>query len=138
MIHNFQKRWVFTWNADESDPLVNYQSLENLLNELAKEGVFQLEKGKKTGRRHYQGRFELRGPRIGKKQLLKIFSELGCVTNLTFDAERLLDSTEYCVKKTSRLDGPWFIGTDSYRMKNNFMAIELRKWQKILLISQYY
>lgn len=47
MIHNFQKRWVFTWNADESDQLVNHQNLENLRNEIAKEGVFQLEKGKK-------------------------------------------------------------------------------------------
>lgn len=68
--------------------------------------MFQIEKGEKTARRHYQGRFELKGPRIGKKQLLKIFSELSCVTHLTFDAKRLLDSTEYCVKKTSRLDSP--------------------------------
>lgn len=45
MIHNFQKRWVFTWNADESGHLVDCLSLQNLLNEIAKEGVFQKEKG---------------------------------------------------------------------------------------------
>jgi hypothetical protein len=60
--------------------------------------VFHLERSKKTGRSDYQGHFELRGPRIGKKQLLKIFSELGCIISLIFGAERLLDNTKYCIK----------------------------------------
>ena len=65
MVHNYQKRWAFTWNADEYDRLVNQQELEKFLNSIVKEGVFQLERGKKTGRRHYQGRFELKGSRTG-------------------------------------------------------------------------
>lgn len=64
---------MFTWNAEESGHLVDWLSLQNLLNEIAKEGVFQKEKGNKTCRFHYQGRFELKGLRIGKKQLLKLF-----------------------------------------------------------------
>jgi len=117
MIHNYQKRWVFTWNADEYDRLVNQQELEKFLNSIVKEGVFQLEKGEKTGRLHYQGRFELKGPRTGKKQLLKIFSQLGEIKNLTFAPERLYNSKAYCMKVDSRVEGPWFIGTDLYRTK---------------------
>ena len=67
MIHNFQKRWVFTWNAEESGHFVDCLNLQNLLNEITKEVVFQKEKGSETCRLHYQGRFELKGPRIGKK-----------------------------------------------------------------------
>ena len=133
MIHNFQKRWVFTWNADESDRLVDCQSLQNLLNEIAKEGVFQKERGDKTGRLHYQGRFELKGPRTGKKQLLKIFSQLGEIKNLTFAPERLYNSKAYCMKVDSRVEGPWFIGTDLYRTKNSIMDIRLHNWQEQLL-----
>ena len=47
MIHNYQKHWVFTWNSDESDPLIDHKILENLLNEITVEGVFQKEKGLK-------------------------------------------------------------------------------------------
>ena len=121
MIHNYQKRWTFTWNSDESDPLIDYKILENLLNEITVEGVFQKEKGLKTCRTHYQGRFKLKGPRIGKRRLLEIFSQIGCISNLTFSPERLNDSTAYCTKSLGRLEGPWFVGIDSYRAKNSRM-----------------
>jgi hypothetical protein len=118
MIHNFQKRWVFTWNADDCDKLVDRKNLEELLNEIAKEGVFQKERGEKTNRLHIQGRFELKGPRTGKKQLLKMFTNLGCVKNLTFEPERVENSTTYCTKLKTRIDGPFFVGSASYRHKN--------------------
>ena len=28
MIHNFQKRWVFTWNADLSDQIIEVNKLK--------------------------------------------------------------------------------------------------------------
>lgn len=133
MAHNYQKRWVFTWNADENDRLIGHQELQNFMNSIVKEGVFQLEKGKETGRRHYQGRFELKGPRTGKKQLLKQFSQLGSINNLTFDIEKCYNSSRYCTKEETRLAGPWFTGIDSYRIKNTPMTISLYKWQERLL-----
>lgn len=123
MAHNYQKRWVFTWNADESGRIVDPKKLQELLNEIGEEGVFQKERGKKTKRLHIQGRFKLKGPRIGKRQLLKIFNQVYNTKNLTFEAERLYDSTEYCTKVDTRVEGPWFIGTDSYRTKNRIMDI---------------
>ena len=133
MAHYYQKKWVFTWNTDENGILVNETKLQNLLNEIVEEGVFQKERGKKTGRLHMQGRFKLKGPRTGKKQLLKLFSELACVRNLTFEPERSKDSTRYCSKIQTRVDGPWFVGTPQYRRKNTPISISLRKWQKQLL-----
>ena len=94
MAHYYQKKWVFTWNMDESGRLVDEKNLQNLLNEIVEEGVFQKERGEKTGRLHMQGQ----GPRTGKKQLLRLFSELACVRNLTFKPERSKDSTRYCSK----------------------------------------
>lgn len=72
--------------------------------------MFQKEKDAKTGRLHYQGPFKLKGPRIGKKQLLKEFSRLGCVSNLTFEPEKALDSKAYFTKLQTRVEGSWFIG----------------------------
>lgn len=133
MAHNYQKRWVFTWNADEKNQLVNQEELAKFLNSIVKEGVFQLEKGKKTNRLHYQGRFELKGIRTGKKQLLKHFSELGSVKHLTFDIEKCYNSSRYCTKADTRIAGPWFTGIDSYRIKNTPMSLSLHRWQKKLL-----
>ena len=131
MAHNYQKRWVFIWNADENDKLIDSRELENLMNKIVKEGVFQLEKRKETGRRHYQGRFELKGPRTGKKRLLKLFSTLSSVKNLTFQQEISYDSSVYCTKADTRIAGPWFIGVNSYKTKNS--KITLHRWQEQLL-----
>lgn len=133
MAHHFQKRWVFTWNSDDLGGLPNRKDLIDLLNEIAVEGVFQTEAGLKTGRLHYQGRFNLKGSRLGKKRLLEIFSNLCEVSNLTFEPEILYDSTKYCTKDETRKAGPFYVGTDSYRQKMTPMQINLRQWQKELL-----
>ena len=133
MAHNYQKRWVFTWNASTEGQLVDPQKLISFLNETVESGVFQKEQGLETNRLHYQGRFELKGPRVGKRKLLTMFEKLGDIKNLTFSPERLYDSTSYCVKSESRVEGPWFVGTPQYRRKNTPMNMSLRKWQKQLL-----
>lgn len=133
MAHKFQKRWVFTWNANSNDELPNLEILQDFLNEYVQEGVFQLEQGSKTGRRHYQGRFELLGERIGKTALLKLFATKFDIINLTFEPEVCKDSSAYCTKLDSRIDGPWFVGVSSHRQMNTKMNIELKEWQQQLL-----
>lgn len=130
MAHHYQKRWVFTWNSDDLNGLPNRQNLIDLLNEIAVEGVFQTEAGLKTGRLHYQGRFQLKGSRLGKKRLLEIFERICETTNLTFEPEILYDSSKYCTKDETRKAGPFYVGTDSYRQKMTPMTIELKQWQK--------
>ena len=133
MAYHYQKRWVFTWNADNEGQLIDPQQLMNFLNEVVEEGVFQQERGLKTGRLHFQGRFCVKGPRIGKRKLLEMFKSLGDLKHLTFSPERLYDSTSYCVKVESRVGGPWYVGTPQYRRKNTPMSINLRKWQEQFL-----
>ena len=38
MPHHYQKRWVFTWNADSEGQQVDPQKLINFLNEVVEEG----------------------------------------------------------------------------------------------------
>ena len=125
--------WVFTWNSDDLGGLPNKQNLIDLLNEIAVEGVFQTEAGLKTGRLHYQGRFVLKGSRLGKKRLFEIFEKIFETTNLTLEPETLYDSTKYCTKNETRKAGPFYVGTDSYRQKMTPMTIKLRQWQTELL-----
>lgn len=133
MAHNFQKRWVFTWNADDLGGLPNRANLIDLLDSIAVKGVFQRERGLKTDRLHYQGRFELKGPRLGKMRLLEIFSQVCETSQLTLDPEILYDSTKYCSKSETRDQGPWFVGTESYKQEMTPMELNLKKWQDQLL-----
>ena len=133
MAHNYQKRWVFTWNSDDMNGLPNRQNLVDKLNEIVVKGVFQRERGLKTGRPHYQGRFELKGSRLGKKRLLEIFSEICETKNLTLEPEVLYDSTKYCTKSSTRDQGPWFVGADSYVQKMTPMELKLKMWQNQLI-----
>ena len=79
---------------------------------------FKVREEKKNARIHYQGKFELKGSRTGKKQLLKMFGVLGCTKNLTFRPELSVDSTDYCTKAETRVSGPLYVGSSSYRRKN--------------------
>lgn len=124
MAHYYQKKWVFTWNAKDDGQLIDCHKLQNLLNNISKQGVFQCERGKKNARIHYQGRFDLKGSRTGKKQLLEMFGVLGCTKNLTFRPELSADSTDYCTKTETRVSGPWYVGSSSYRRKNSIMTIK--------------
>ena len=53
MAHNYQKRWVFIWNASTEGQLVDPQKLISFLNETVESGVFQKEQGLETNRLHY-------------------------------------------------------------------------------------
>lgn len=104
MPHHYQKHWAFTWNASTEGQQVDPQKLISFLNQIVESGVFQTEQDFETNRLHYQERFELKEPRIGKRKLLTIFEKLGDTKNLTVSPERLYDSTSYCVKAKSRVE----------------------------------
>lgn len=132
-MHNYQKRWVFTWNANENGSLPDCKKLRKFLDNIVVEGVFQLERGTNTHRLHYQGRFILNGSRKGKKRLLELFQEIGDVKFLTFDPEIVYDSTKYCTKAETREEGPYYVGTNAYKTKQQPKEITLRMWQEQLL-----
>lgn len=124
------QRWIFTWNADNDGNLPEVELVEKILNEITREGVFQLERGSETGRSHYQGRFRLNRERTGKKWLLNKFSEIYTTINLTFIPEMVYDSSSYCTKNDSRLLGPFWVGAGSYREFKKVSTLKLMKWQQ--------
>jgi hypothetical protein len=133
MAHKFRKRWVFTWNSDEKHGLPTADAIQTILNSIASEGVFQLEKGLETGREHYQGRFVLKGSRKGKQELLKLFSEIFSTTHLTLIPELSYDSSSYCEKQETRIKGPWYVGLAAYKNSKMGNSMTLKEWQKQLL-----
>jgi hypothetical protein len=133
MAHKYQKRWVFTWNFDEDHGLPPAYVIQTKLDDIASEAVFQLEKGEQAGRHHYQGRFVLKGPRMGKRALLKLFDEIFYTKQLTLIPELSYDSTSYCEKSETRLKGPWYAGLHSYKILKEEKVMTLRNWQEQLL-----
>lgn len=133
MAHHLQKRWVFTWNFDDEHGLPPAYVVSKILNEISEQAVFQLEKGEQAGRHHYQGRFTLKGPRLGKRALLKLFDEEFYTKQLTLAPELSYDSSSYCEKSNTRLQGPWYAGLQSYKNTKVGMEIKLRLWQEQLL-----
>lgn len=117
MSHHYQKKWVFTWNSC-LDYLPQETKICEFMNRHTTECVFQLEKGSQTGRLHYQGRFTLKGPRQGKRSLLKLFDETFDTKGLTIEHEIIYDSTKYCTKSETRVKGPWYAGLKSYISQN--------------------
>ena len=132
MIHSLQKRWVFTWNADDKGNLPSPNLVQDKLGPIASEAVFQLEIGSDTGRRHYQGRFKLLN-RKSKRSLLKIFAEIFSTKNLTLQVEIAFDSSSYCEKIETRVGGPWYAGLAGYLSEKQEMKLELKNWQNQLL-----
>ena len=133
MTHHYQKKWVFTWNLDSNEHIPTPEQLQNYLSSLTTEGVFQLERGLTTERLHYQGRFVLKGPRIGKQKLLSYFKENWNIINLTVEHETTFDSSLYCTKSETQVAGPWYVGLSNYVQRNTPMELDLYLWQKQLL-----
>ena len=132
MAHHYQKKWVFTWNANKENKIISSFELQCILNEFVSEAVFQLEKGKETGRLHYQGRLVLKGPRQGKAKVLELFNRgqgRFCIEQLTVSPEIVYDSTSYCTKSETRVDGPWYAGLESYTAQHSFGYLKMKDWQ---------
>lgn len=128
------RRWVFTWNADSNGNLPSAKNLKSFLqqDDLFSHGVFQLEKGVETQRNHFQGRFELRRQQT-RPQVLTRFEKVFNVLNLTVQKEECYDSTMYCTKLDTRIDGPHWFGPDSYLMENEVpKPLPYRQWQSEL------
>ena len=117
---------------DQNDRLPSASSIQDILNKIASEAVFQLEVGETTSRRHYQGRFKLLS-RKSKKALLIIFSEIFSTSNLTLQVELAYDSSSYCEKFETRIGGPWYAGLAGYLSEKENMKLDLKKWQSQIL-----
>lgn len=92
------------WREDE------HPVLKKQLNEICKEGNFQLEKGNTSGKLHWQGRISLK-KKMRKTALVKIATETflrqGVRWSITSKAN--IRNYEYVTKDHTRVAGPWDI-----------------------------
>lgn len=97
------RNWRFTCFAKDWD----WEELENC--EHIMYGVWQLEKCPKTGKKHWQGFVQLKNPR-GLKGVQTL---LGIGKSWVGIADYPKAAAEYCMKKESRVKGPFEIGDPS-------------------------
>lgn len=128
------KNWIATWETNSlQKKLPAEKKLKIFLDEITDQAVFQLEKGKKKDKKHYQIAFILCGPRKSKKAVLDIFKTM--FDNISGLSVRIAHSRkavfEYCSKEETRIGETIYAGR-----KENFnkevASMELRKWQQDL------
>ena len=112
------------------------KKLITFLNYEASEAIFQLEKGKKEGKLHYQGVFTLQGKRDSKKGVLNRFGErFKNVSGLTLSPTyNKLASSSYVTKEETRVEGPFYCGK-SERYDPKYGEKKLSDWQHLLYQS---
>lgn len=86
----------FTYHLYERDPM----DIIKLLKQHCKKFSFQLERGEKTGKKHYQGRFSLKI----KKRLTDIPFKLG---HFSITSKANQNNDFYVTKEDTRIEGPW-------------------------------
>jgi len=133
-MHRNTKYWSFTWDTNVSQKkLPEKQRLQKFLTRIADYGQFQLEEGAVKQKQHYQGCFELTGPRQPKKIVLEMFKETfknvsGLTLNKVYDKVAVAN---YTTKSIGRVDGPWYCGKKENYDEELSMS-ELRAWQQDL------
>lgn len=126
--------WQFTWETNISQKkLPDKNKLKRYLNFITNYCTFQLECGKVKNKHHYQGAFEISGPRISKKQLLLKFSEeFDNIAGLTLTkARNMEDLIKYSSKEDTRVEGPFHIGKKE-KFNEEFSNLKLNIWQQDL------
>lgn len=128
------KHWSFTWDTNVNQKkLPPDEQLKKFLNIHASEAIFQLEKGEKKQKEHFQGVFTLCGPRKSKISVLKLFQTrfkncCGLTLSPVYDRKAI---NQYVTKEEGRVRGPYFIGREEM-FNSDFSKSNLRDWQKTL------
>lgn len=101
------KNWMFTWNAENNESLIDSAKLTEILQEISKSFVYQKEK---VSREHYQGFFILHQRDRLKTILNKIKSKLPIdkldyIKNLTLERMHgtIDEAIAYCSKSDSKV-----------------------------------
>lgn len=109
----------FTFFSEEDE-----SSIIKTLREHCKKFSFQLERGEKTEKLHYQGRFSLKR----KVRLNQIPFNLG---HYSITSKENRDNDFYVTKEDTRVKGPWSDKDEVIYIPKQIREIkELREWQK--------
>lgn len=117
--NNYQAyRWIATWKAEERQ----ISQVWTLLNEIAKEFYFQLEKGEKSDYLHYQICFSLKTKEYMKTVKNHFANDIHLETVKDWFA-----AIKYCTKEDTRIQGYW-----SHEKSPIWTITTLNTWQKEL------
>lgn len=111
--------WSITYNETVNNRLPPPEKFKSALDNLDPNGyIFQLEKGKKEGRLHFQCNLRLKEKmtqsdlRKSLKSILREFYGAGCMTiRATHDLKK---ADFYCMKEDTRITGPWLFPANIY------------------------
>ncbi len=120
-------RWTILPDMEEMEFRGKEEDLKDWLHRDCDAWVFQLEKGKETGKLHYQGFAKLKEkdrPRHKASALNKDFRGIRVVACSTNGKEAL---RKYCMKSDTRLAGPW---ADKPVYMGEDLPVTLKPWQE--------
>lgn len=120
-------RWTKTDAMDEAEFRTKHEELKDWLSRDCDAWVFQLEKGKETGKLHYQGYAKLKEkdrPKHLATVLNQDFVGIRVVACSTAGKEAL---RKYCLKSDTREAGPW---ADKAIYMGEDLPVTLKPWQE--------
>ncbi|QMW68659.1 replication-associated protein [Crucivirus-111] len=102
------------------------------IEDICKKYCFQLEKGEKSGKLHYQGRISLTQKKR-LNELIKILNKKGWANfHLSITSKENRDNNFYVCKEETRVSGPYTNENNIYIPKDVSKMQVLRPWQKSL------
>lgn len=106
--------------------IIGEQELREILKKHCKKYCFQLEKGEKTGKEHYQGRLSLKE----KARMSKVISMFdGLKAHISITSKENRDNNFYVCKEETRVKGPFTDENEVYIPRDVREMTELRPWQ---------
>jgi len=111
-VKNQLYRWSVLWYPPLDDPVNAHTFVKSALDAINAKYIFQLERGSKNGKLHYQCFINLKDKKRYRGDLVKTLNALG-MTKLT--ARNVKPCTQYghhalanyCMKEDTRVAGPW-------------------------------
>ena len=136
MPNNQSKYWFFTWETNaKQKQLPEALTLCKFFDYNVANATFQLERGEKAGKLHYQGVFTLDGPRQSKMAVLRMFEErFKNVHGLTPSRPHCIsDALNYVSKEETRVEGPFHSGKKNMFNDKFANSTKLNLWQQDLM-----
>lgn len=129
---NLSNAAVCVWDFTLFDN-IDAMTIQDTLAIYCKKWAFQKEKGNKTGKVHWQGRFSLK-TRNRRTPLINIFSSIHNWKNFHFSITSNLtkDNTNYVMKDEGRIEGPYCNNNHVYIPRDMRNIKELYPWQNTL------
>lgn len=125
--------WDLTLFREHEGTEISAEDLIKVFKEHCKKWAFQLEKGEKTGKLHYQCRVSFK-TKHRKSNVLKILPWSWVHVSPTSEENRT--NNFYVTKEETRFEGPWTDEMLANYIPKRYRNIDLRPWQRQVMQTQ--